>query len=138
MSLPAKQELTMLKPKFKKRRNYKRKEKPEKIFKQMTRDHLDVLQNIEFSIVSTCHSHGDIDDRIIASALKTAIAGSEPVGELSAILINDLVQIRQMRADVPDNIWTNGLKVVLQSVHNHSYAGPGDRDYLTFIRNYVV
>ena len=129
----------MLKPKFKKRRNYERKEKPEKIFKQMTRDHLDVLQNIELSIVSTCHSHDDIDDRIIASALKTAIAGSEPVGESSAILVNDLVQIRQMRGDsVPDNIWTNGLKVVLQSVHNHSDARPGDRDYLTFVQNYVV
>jgi hypothetical protein len=28
--------------------------------------------------------------------------------------------------------------VVLQSVHNHSDARPGDRDYLTFIRNYIV
>ena len=131
----------MLKPKFKKRRNYERKEKPEKIFKRMTRDHLDVLQNIEFSIISTCRSHGNIDDRIIASALKTAIAGSEPVGELSAILINDLVQIRQMRDDegaVTDSIWTDGLKVVLQSVHNHSDAQPGDRDYLAFIQDYVV
>ena len=129
----------MLKPKFKKRRNYERKEKPEKIFKRMTRDHLDVLQNIEFSILSTCRNHDDIDDRIIASALKTAVAGSEPVGELSAILINDLVQIRQMRGDsVPDNIWTDGLKVVLRSVRNHSDTQPGDRDYLTFIQNYVV
>ena len=129
----------MLKSKFKKRRSYERKEKPEKIFKQMTRDHLDVLQNIEFSILSTCRNHDDIDDRIIASALKTAVAGSEPVGELSAILINDLVQIRQMRGDsVPDNIWTDGLKVVLRSVRNHSDTQPGDRDYLTFIQNYVV
>ena len=128
----------MLKRKFKKRRNYERKEKPEKIFKRMTRNHLDVLQNIEFSIVSTCRNYGDIDDSIIASALKTAIAGSDPVGELSAILINDLVQIRQMRAAVPDNIWTDGLKVVLQSVRTHSDLQPGDRDYLTFIQNYVV
>ena len=129
----------MLKPKFKKRRNYERKEKPEKVFKRMTRDHLDVLQNIEFSIISTCRNHDDIDDRIIASALKTAIAGSEPVGELSAILINDLVHIRQMRGDsVPDNIWTDGLKVVLRSVRNHSDTQPGDRDYLTFIQDYVV
>ena len=104
----------------------------------MTRDHLDVLQNIEFSIVSTCRNYGDIDDSIIASALKTTIAGSDPVGELSAILINDLVQIRQMRASVPDNIWTDGLKVVLHSVRNHSDAQPGDRDYLAFIKNYVV
>ncbi|MBL7106779.1 MAG: hypothetical protein ISS77_04130 [Phycisphaerae bacterium] len=129
----------MLKPKFKKRRNYERKEKPEKIYKRMSRDHLDVLQNIEFSIVSTCRNHEDIDDRIVASAVKTAISGSDPVGELSAILIDDLVQVRQMRGgSAPDNIWIDGLKVVLWSVRNHSDLQPGDRDYLTFIQNYVV
>ena len=128
----------MSKLKFKKRRNYERKEKPEKIFKQMTRDHLDVLQNIEFSIVSACRDHRGIDDKIIASALKAAIAGDEPADALSALLINDLANTRRMRADVPDTIWTNGLKVVLESVLNHSDARPGDRDYLTFIQNFVV
>jgi hypothetical protein len=128
----------MSKLRFKKRRNYERKERPEKIFKQMTRDHIDVLQNIEFSIVSACRGHSGIDDNIIASALKAAIAGDEPADELSALLINDLANTRRMREDVPDTIWTNGLKVVLQSVHNHSDARPGDRDYITFVQNYVV
>ena len=128
----------MSKLKFKKRRNYERKEKPEKIFKQMTRDHLDVLQNIEFSIVSTYCDRSDIDDRIIASALKTAIVGGEPADALSAVLINNLTNTRRMHADVSDTIWANGLKVVLQSVHTHSDARPGDREYLKFIQNYVV
>lgn len=128
----------MVKRKFKKRRKYERVEKPAKIFKQMTRDHVDVLQNIEFSIVSTCRNHDDIDDRVIASALKTAINGSEPVGELSAVLVNDLAGFREMRPPVPDDIWTKGLKVVLESVHTHSDTKPGDRDYLSFIRNYVI
>lgn len=128
----------MSKLRFKKRRNYEHKENPEKIFKQMTRDHLDVLQNIEFSIVSACRDCNSIDDKIIASALKAAIAGDEPADALSALLINDLANTRRMRADVPDTIWTNGLKVVLESVLNHSDARPGDRDYLTFIQNYVV
>ena len=128
----------MSKLKFKKRRNYERKEKPEKIFKQMTREHLDVLHNIEFSIVSTCCDRSDIDDRIIASALKTAIVGGEPADALSAMLINNLTNTRRMRADVSDTIWSNGLKVVLQSVHPHSDARPGDREYLAFIQNYVV
>ena len=128
----------MSKLKFKKRRNYERKEKLEKIFKQMTRDHLDVLQNIEFSIVSTCCDRSDIDDRIIASALKTAIVGGEPADALSAMLISNLTNTRRKRADVSDTIWANGLKVVLQSVHTHSDAWPGDREYLKFIQNYVV
>jgi len=128
----------MSKLRFKKRRNYERKEKPEKIFKRMTRDHLDVLQNIEFSIVSACRNCSGIDDKIIASALKAAIAGDEPADALSALLIKDLADTRRMRDDVPDTIWTNGLKVVLESVLNHSDARPGDRDYLTFIKNFVA
>jgi hypothetical protein len=47
----------MKKPKYKKRRNYEHKEKPEKIYKRMGRDHVDVLQNIEFSIVSASRRH---------------------------------------------------------------------------------
>ena len=37
-----------------------RQEKPEKIFKQMTNDHVDVLQNIEFSIVSAYRRSSNI------------------------------------------------------------------------------
>ena len=127
----------MLKPKFKKRRNYQRKEKPENIFKQMTQHHVDVLQNIEFSIISTYRSHAAIDDGVIASALKTIIAAGEPDGKLAAMLIDDLDEVRQTRADVPDDIWIKGLKVVLESVHTHSDTRPGDRDYLTFIGIFV-
>ena len=128
----------MSKIKIRRRRKYERKENPKKIFKQMTRDHLDVLQNIEFSIVSTCRDCCDIDDSIIASALKTAIAGGEPADELSGLLINNLESIRQARLDVQETIWKNGLKVVLESVHTHSGAQPGDRDYLKFVLRYVV
>ena len=128
----------MAKQKFKKRRSYQREEKPEKIFKQMTRDHLDVLHDIEFSIVSTCRSHSEIDDRMIASALKSAVADTEPVDRLSAALVKDLAQTREMRASVTGDIWIKGLKVVLQSVHTHSDTQPGDREYLSFIQDYVV
>jgi hypothetical protein len=127
----------MLKPKFKKRRNYQRQEKPEKLFKEMTRHHLDVLESIESSIVTVCGSYSDIDDRIIASAMKTSIAGGEPESFLAAEVIGDLTYVRQTRADVTDDIWTKGLKVVLQSVHTHSDIQPGDREYLNFIRTFV-
>ena len=49
------------------KRKFIRQEKPKNIFKRMTRDHLDVLQNIEFSIVSVWRS-SNIDDKIVASA----------------------------------------------------------------------
>lgn len=127
----------MSKIKIRRRRKYERTENPKKIFKQMTRDHLDVLQNIEFSIVSTCRDCRDIDDRVIASALKTVIADGEPADELSGLLVNSLENIRLVRVDVPETIWKNGLKVVLESVHNHSKAKQGDRDYLRFVFHYV-
>ena len=128
----------MSKNKIIRRRKFERQENPRKILKQMTRDHLDVLQNIEFSIGSTYRRCPDIDDRVIASALKTALADGKPADELSTLLINKIECIRQTRLDVPDTIWKNGLKVVLKSVHTHSDAQPGDRDYLNFVLHYVV
>jgi len=122
----------MAKRKLKKRRSYQHKEKPENIFKQMTRDHLDVLHDIEFSIVSTCCSHSEIDDRMIASALRSVLNGSVPADRLSAALVNDLARTREMRARTTEDIWFKGIKVVLQSVNNHSDKKPGTRDYLDF------
>ena len=127
----------MPKLKAKKRRPYERKENPEKIYKQMTRDHLDVLQNIESCIASAARRHKEIDDKVIASALKAAIADIEPADRLAATLFNNLENACLVRSDVPDTIWINGLKVVLRSVHTHSESQPGDRDYLDFILNYV-
>jgi len=118
-------------------RKFIRQEKPEKIFKQMTSDHVDVLQNIEFSIVSASRCNSNIDDRVVASVLKTAIAGGDAADELSHSLIKALEDIRLLRADVSDEIWKNGLKVVLQSVCDHSDMRTGDRDYLEFISSFL-
>jgi len=114
-----------------------RQEKPEKIFKQMTSDHVDVLQNIEFSIVSAYRRSSNIDDKVVASALKTVIAGGDAADELSHSLIEALEDIRLLHADVSDEIWKNGLKVVLQSVYDHSDMRTGDRDYLKFISPFL-
>ena len=128
----------MLKPKFKKRRNYQPQENPEKIFKQMTQHHLDVLESIEHSILATYRNCEALDDGVVVSALKSAIDGSEPDGSLAVMVRDDLALIRQTRADVTDDIWIKGIKVVLQSVHTHSDTQPGDKEYLYFIRAFVV
>ena len=127
----------MAKRKVKRRRSYQRVENLEKMLKQMARDHLQVLHCIESSIVHTCRDHDDIDDRAIALALKTTIDGSEPADPLSAVLISDLAESRQMYDPVPDDIWIKGLKVVLFSVNNHSDKKPGTKDYLDFASAYV-
>ena len=69
-----------------------------KLLKRMTRDHQDVLQNIEFTLVSCYRDDRSVDDRRIAAALKVAIGGdlSEDSGTQS--LAECLDRIRQVRS----------------------------------------
>lgn len=109
----------------------------DKLLKRMTRDHLDVLQNIEFSLMSAHRDDHSIDDLKIATALEAAIRGdfSEDYGVNS--LIDGLDQIRRVRSDVSDEVWQAGLQTVLQSVRRHSSLKPGDRGYLNFVSGFM-
>ena len=48
---------------------------PRKLLKRMIKNHQDILQNIEFILVSRYRDDRHIDDRIVADALKAAIRG---------------------------------------------------------------
>ena len=111
--------------------------KPRKSMKHMTRDHLDVLQNIEFFLVSGYRSDQSIDDCIVADALIAAILDAEPEDSRARSLNENLENIRELRPDIPDDIWRDGLRTVLESVHRHSSLKPGSRDYLDFVSDYV-
>lgn len=128
----------MVKKKFKKRRPYVKVENPHAVFRKMTRDHADVLQNIEFALVSAWREEGAIDDRTVTLALKAAVAENTPTDALAGRLVDGLTAARTFRSDVSDAIWLAGLKVVLESVRTHSDARPGDRGYLNFVSNYIV
>jgi len=119
------------------KRKFIRQENPKKLYKLMTQNYLDVLQNIESTIVSLYRRSAVLDDKIVVSALKAAIAGSDASDDSSRTLVKDLENMRLLRANVSDEIWINGLKVVLQSVHNHSDAKAGDTYYLDFIAEFV-
>jgi len=111
---------------------------PAKLSKRMTRDHLDVLQNIEFTLVSGHREDPTIDDRIIADALKAAIHGDVPEDARTQSLSKSLEEVRQLRSDVSDDLWQDGLRTVLQSVHRHSNLRRGERDYLDFVSDFVL
>ncbi len=49
-----------------------------KLLKRMTRDHQDVLQNIEFIFIAKYREDRRIDDRIVADTLKAAIHDEVP------------------------------------------------------------
>ncbi len=111
--------------------------KPRKSMKHMARDHLDVLQNIEFALVSGYRSERSIDDCIVADALIAAILDAEPEDSRARSLNESMESIRELRSDVPDDIWRDGMRTVLESVHRHSSLKPGSRDYLDFVSDFV-
>ncbi|MFB0553186.1 MAG: hypothetical protein ACETWQ_07720 [Phycisphaerae bacterium] len=112
--------------------------KPRKSMKRMARDHLDVLQNIEFTILSRYRSDRSIDDRIVDDALIAAILDAEPEDSRAQLLNESLENIRELRSDVSDDIWREGLRTVLQSVHRHSSLKPGNKWYLDFVSDFVL
>ncbi len=111
--------------------------KPRKSMKHMARDHLDVLQNIEFVLVSGYRSERSIDDRIVADVLIAAILDAEPEDSRAQSLNESLENTRVLRSDISDDIWRDGLRTVLESVHTHSSLKPGSRGYLDFVSDYV-
>lgn len=111
--------------------------RPRKSMKHMARDHLDVLQNIEFVLVSGYRSDRSIDDRIVADVLIAAILDAEPQDIRARSLNESMESIRALRSDIPDDIWRDGLRTVLESVHRHSSLKPGSRGYLDFVSDYV-
>ncbi len=108
--------------------------------KSMLRDHLDVLQNIEFTLVNHAREEPEIDDRILDEALTMALRGAEPgedTEEFVVELLEMLEAMRDLRSDVPDNIWQGGLKTVRDSVRRHSTLAPGEKAYIRFVEKYI-
>jgi hypothetical protein len=110
---------------------------PRKLLKRLTREHQDVLQNIEFVLVSQYREDRRIDDRIVADALKAAIRGDTAEHVLAEELNESLEEMRLFRSDVSDDIWRDCLRTVLQSVHRHSSLRPGGREYLDFVCDFI-
>jgi len=108
--------------------------------KHMTRDHIDVLQNIEVALVSEARGDPNIDDRMIDQALRSCIKRADPpddAGFRVVRLCGVLETMRSVREDVPDDIWIAGLRTVDESVRRHSNLSPGETSYLDFVRDYV-
>ena len=109
-----------------------------KLLKRMVRDHQDVLQNIEFVFISRYREDRRIDDRIVADILKAAIHGDKAEDALEESLNKELEEVRLFRSDVSDDIWRDGLRTVLQSIHRHSNLRPGEREYLDFVCDFIL
>jgi hypothetical protein len=109
-------------------------------FKSMTRDHIDVLQNIESTLVRESRNDPRIDDVTIDQALGSCIDQTELSDHADPRLVHlckMLETLRTLREDVTDELWLAGLRTVRKSVRTHSSLAPGDTGYLNFVRPYV-
>lgn len=123
--------------KFKKRRPFQERENPRALFRKMTRDHVDVLQNIEFTLVQAWREDEAVDDWIVLKALTSSLRQEEPSHPLARAIFQRLAEARALRGDVSDEIWKAGLKVVIESVKTHSDAQPGEVSYLSFVEGFI-
>jgi len=108
--------------------------------KSMTRDHVDVLQNIEFTLVNEAREDSNIDDRAIAQALRSCMNRTDPPDDADlpvGRLYGALEAMRSFREDVSDDIWLAGLRTVDESVRRRSSRLPGVRTYLDFVNGFV-
>jgi len=108
--------------------------------KHMTRDHMDVLQNIEFALVSCWRRDPRIDDRTVDQAIQVAMqrfGSGEGPGPQIQMICNQLQILRDRCEDVSDEIWRAGLSTVSDSIHRHSSLSPGEKAYLNFVSQYV-
>lgn len=107
---------------------------------RFARDHVDVLQNIEFAIVSCYREdpHGQIDDATVMRALQRSLLAESPDVSPAGLIMDAISAIRSTRDDVPDAVWNDALRVVMASIENHSYREPGETQYLDFIDEFIL
>jgi hypothetical protein len=104
--------------------------------KSMTRGHQDVLQNVEFVLVTSHRQDSTVDDKIVAEALRASINQTESTGKVAEI-VDALASIREFRSDIDDSVWRDALIVVLDSVRRHSQLRPGETGYLDFVARFI-
>jgi hypothetical protein len=105
--------------------------------KRMIRDHMDILQNVEFSLVNAAKDSSEIDDSVIEQILRHAIHSKPSEDPVVTWALNLLKEMRQQRSDISDQIWSDALRVIYTSLRRHSSCEPGCRNYLRFVSAYV-
>ena len=103
-------------------------------------EYLDVLQNIDFTLVSYARHDPSIDDDVVDRALQVCMHRTDAADDADPrvlTLCEALERMRGSREDVADNIWRAALRTVDESVRAHSDLMPGEKTYLQFIEPYV-
>ncbi len=105
---------------------------------EITRSHEDVLQNIEATLVACAAENENIDDATLHVALVAAMRDDPPGHPMPWEVFSALKRVRSLREDVSAELWLDALRVVDQSVRDHSSLRRGEVSYLTFILPFVA
>ena len=105
--------------------------------KKMMRDHLDVLQNIEFVLVDGHRQDPSIDDRIALDALRCMLHADVPDDLRTIDLVEKLIEVQEMRPELPGHIWNECLRVIMESVREHSTLKLNATGYLNFAAQFI-
>jgi len=124
--------------KAKKKEITRRVEDAHMLMKRMTRDHIDVLQNIEAILVFGYRADHSIDDNVVMDTLRGALQDKVPADPRASIMLENLEKVFSTRGDVSKETRADALRVVMQSVGRHSTLMPGSREYLNFVCQFIV
>jgi hypothetical protein len=110
---------------------------PKRRMEKMSREHEDLLQNIEAVLVQAYRDDPDVDDRVATGALRACINGVTPDDPVVDEVADGLRAIREFREDIAEKVWLEALRVVDDSVRLHSRLEPGETSYLDFAEPYI-
>ena len=110
---------------------------PKKRSRRMTSRYTNVLQSIEKALMLAYHNDGRIDDRAVVAAIQSILCDEAPEHPPAHVVVDKLVQFGNQREDVTEELWRDGLRVALESIHNHSPLRRGNTQYLDFISQFV-
>jgi len=78
---------------------------------QFEKKHMDLLQNIEFTLVTAYRNDNTIDDAVIRNALRELVYNKTCEDPRSELIVSQLHEIKNVRSDISDKIWKQTLRI---------------------------
>jgi hypothetical protein len=107
------------------------------------RDHMDLLQNIEFALVTTWKEDARVDDAAVYAALRAVREDDEarsPLAGEAAAAVRGILDWRRQNLEpheLSKPLRRAACKKIMGSIRNHSSCTPGDTGYLRFVSQFV-
>ena len=105
--------------------------------KKFSRDHEDVLEDIEVVLVYEERENPEIDDQVASLAIRARIANIPPEDSLAELVFSELAVVRARHATISDFEWIEALRVIHESIVRHSGRTPGEKHYLRFAARFI-